>query len=433
MGNVAIRADGLSKHYRIGAGTIQHNTLRDHLMHRLKSLTRRGEESSDSDTSFWALKNISFEVKQGEVLGIIGHNGAGKSTLLKILSRITQPTTGTADIYGRVSSLLEVGTGFHSELTGRENIFLNAAMLGMRREEVRRKFDEIVAFSGVEDFIDTPVKRYSSGMYVRLAFAVAAHLEPEILIVDEVLAVGDASFQQKCLGKMEEVSRSGRTVLIVSHNMTVIEGLCERAILLEKGCVAKVGKTHEVVEGYANAIRGLAGTPIDARHDREGLGEILLTRIEVLDTDRHSVAAAITGRDVLIRMYYRCAEGKEFLNCRVSISVNGRKGQDLFVLSTDIVDPAPLTLRGEGYIDFIVPQLPLTGGAYFFQSYIESNGHAQDWIRNVAPFSVLDADYYGTGKLCPPGWEANGVLLRYRWESSEGMSASTAPVRSHAN
>ena len=433
MSDIAIKADCLSKHYRLGAASRQHNTLRDHLMHRLRGLTRWGGGRQESNPSFWALKDISFEVKRGEVLGIVGHNGAGKSTLLKILSRITQPTTGTADIYGRVSSLLEVGTGFHSELSGRENIYLNAAMLGMRREEVRRKFDEIVAFSGVEGFIDTPVKRYSSGMYVRLAFAVAAHLEPEILIVDEVLAVGDASFQQKCLGKMEEVSRSGRTVLIVSHNMTVIEGLCERAILLEKGRVAKIGNTHEVVEGYADAIRGLAGTEIEARHDREGLGEILLTRIEVMDTQRHPVAAAITGRDVVIRMYYRCAAGKEFLNCRVSISVNGRKAQDLFVLSTDIVDPKPLTLRGEGYVDFILPELPLTGGAYFFQSYIESNGHAQDWIKNVAPFSVLDADYYGTGKLCPPGWEANGVLVRYRWEAGETSSAAALPIRARAS
>ena len=419
MGTVAIRAEGLSKHYRLGAGKVRHNTLRDHLMHGLKALTRWGAAQDDSERSFWALKDISFDVKQGEVLGIVGHNGAGKSTLLKILSRITQPTTGTVDIYGRVSSLLEVGTGFHSELSGRENIFLNAAMLGMRRQEVQRKFDEIVEFSGVEEFIDTPVKRYSSGMYVRLAFAVAAHLEPEILIVDEVLAVGDASFQQKCLGKMEEVSRSGRTVLIVSHNMTIIEGLCERAILLEKGQIAKIGKTHEVVEGYADAIRGQAGTEIETRRDREGLGDILLTKIELLDSDRHPVAAAITGRDIIIRLYYRCAAGKAFRHCRVSISVNGRKGQDLFVLSTDIVDPTPLTLQGEGFIDFIVPELPLTGGAYFFQSYFESNGHAQDWIKNVAAFSVLDADYYGTGKLCPPGWEANGVLVRYRWEPSE--------------
>ncbi len=428
MGSVAIRAEGLSKHYRLGAG-VQHNTLRDQLMHRLKSLTERGNDQAESDPSFWALKDISFDVQHGEVLGIIGHNGAGKSTLLKILSRITQPTKGTADIYGRVSSLLEVGTGFHSELTGRENIFLNAAMLGMRRQEVRRKFDEIVAFSGVEDFIDTPVKRYSSGMYVRLAFAVAAHLEPEILIVDEVLAVGDAGFQQKCLGKMEEVSRSGRTVLIVSHNMTIIEGLCERAILLEKGGIARIGKTQTVVEGYADAIRSQASTSIGKRKDRIGLGEILLTEIELLDQERHSVTAAITGRDVIIRMYYRCAENKDFKNCRVSVSVNGRKGQDLFVMSTDIVDPTPLTLSGSGYVDFILPQLPLTGGAYFLQSYIESNGHAQDWIKNVAPFPVLDADYYGTGNLCPPGWEGNGVLLHYGWETSDGRSASSVPAQ----
>lgn len=428
MGSVAIRAEGLSKHYRLGAG-VQHNTLRDQVMHRLKSLTRWGAGQSETDPSFWAVNDISFEVQHGEVLGIIGHNGAGKSTLLKILSRITQPTRGTADIYGRVSSLLEVGTGFHSELTGRENIFLNAAMLGMRRQEVRRKFDEILAFSGVEQFIDTPVKRYSSGMYVRLAFGVAAHLEPEILIVDEVLAVGDASFQQKCLGKMEEVSRSGRTVLIVSHNMTIIEGLCERAILLEKGRIARMGKTHTVVEGYADAIRTQASTAIEDREDRVGLGEILLTKIELLDGARHAVAAAITGRDIIIRMHYRCAEQKEFRNCRVSISVNGRKGQDLFVLSTDIVDPTPLTLKGTGYVDFIVPELPLTGGAYFFQSYIESNGQAQDWIKNVAPFPVLDADYYGTGNLCPPGWEANGVLVDYRWESSDGRRTGALPLR----
>ena len=251
MGNLAVTADALSKRYWLGERKVRHNTLRDQAMHGLKSLANWREKRAEAPTSFWALKGVSFEIKHGEVIGIIGHNGAGKSTLLKILSRITEPTGGKADIYGRVSSLLEVGTGFHSELSGRENIYLNAAMLGMRRTEVQRKFDDIVSFSGIEAFIDTPVKRYSSGMYVRLAFAVAAHLEPEILIVDEVLAVGDASFQQKCLGKMEEVSRSGRTVLIVSHNMTIIEGLCERAILLEKGEIAKEGDAREVVKGYA--------------------------------------------------------------------------------------------------------------------------------------------------------------------------------------
>ena len=365
MGNLAITVDRLSKQYRLGAARVRHNTLRDHLMSGLRTIARWGRGYGQNDSAFWALKDVSFEVPHGEVLGVIGHNGAGKSTLLKVLSRITHPTSGAADVYGRVSSLLEVGTGFHSELTGRENIFLNAAMLGMRRWEVQRKFDEIVAFSGVEAFIDTPVKRYSSGMYVRLAFAVAAHLEPEILIVDEVLAVGDASFQQKCLGKMEEVSRSGRTILIVSHNMTVIEGLCQRALLLEKGRVVKAGPAREVVEGYADGIAGLASSPIDERPDRVGLGEIQLTQIELYDAAGKQVVAGMTGRDLVIRMHYRCLKNQEFLNCRVSISVNGRKGHDLFVLSTDIVDPTPLTLKGEGYVDFVLPELPLTGGPTF--------------------------------------------------------------------
>ncbi|HET6674549.1 MAG TPA: polysaccharide ABC transporter ATP-binding protein, partial [Nitrospiraceae bacterium] len=327
-GNRVIIVDRLSKQYWRGGHAVRHNTLRDQIMHRLKSL---GNGRGAPAAPFWALQDVSFEVKHGEVLGIIGHNGAGKSTLLKILSRITDPTDGKADIYGRVSSLLEVGTGFHSELTGRENIFLNAAMLGMRRIEVQSKFDEIVDFSGVGSFIDTPVKRYSSGMYVRLAFAVAAHLEPEILIVDEVLAVGDASFQQKCLGKMEEVSRSGRTVLIVTHNMTVIENLCERAILLEKGRIAMEGDAREVVQGYADTLTALAGTTITERMDRAGLGEIIATHIEVLDEDRRPLAAAITGRDMIFRMYYRCLIDREFRHCRASLSVNGRKGQDLFV------------------------------------------------------------------------------------------------------
>ncbi len=417
-GNQAIVVERLSKRYWRGGHKVRHNTLRDQIMHRLKDLAR-GVRRSGVPSSFWALNDVSFHVQHGEVLGIIGHNGAGKSTLLKILSRITEPTQGKVDMYGRVSSLLEVGTGFHSELTGRENIFLNAAMLGMRRAEVQNKFDEIVDFSGVDSFIDTPVKRYSSGMYVRLAFAVAAHLEPEILIVDEVLAVGDAGFQQKCLGKMEEVSRSGRTVLIVSHNMTVIENLCHRVILLEKGAIAKEGDAREVVQGYADSLATLAGIPIQDRTDRVGAGEIIVTHIEVLDEERRPLGAAITGRDTIFRMYYRCSTNREFRHCRASLSVNGRKGHDLFVLSNDIVDPTPLTLRGEGYVEFIVPELPLSGGSYFFQSYIESSAVVQDWIKNVAPLTVLDADYYGTGKLCPPGWEANGVLIKYGCQVGE--------------
>ncbi len=258
MTDVAIRCEGLAKQYRIGERE-SYKALRDVVtdafaspFRRLRSALRHSSNGSagSEKPNIWALKDVSFEIKRGEVVGIIGRNGAGKSTLLKILSRITEPTHGHADIWGRVGSLLEVGTGFHPELTGRDNIFLNGAILGMRRAEIVRKFDEIVAFAELEKFIDTPVKRYSSGMYVRLAFSVAAHLEPEILLVDEVLAVGDASFQKKCLGKMGQVSREGRTILFVSHNMAAVKALCRKAVLISDGAVAASGMVADVVDDY---------------------------------------------------------------------------------------------------------------------------------------------------------------------------------------
>lgn len=246
-----ITVENIAKRYRIGAPKAAQQSVRDVLTRALKAsvVRRRGQANSVGEV-IWALKNINFEVKAGEVVGLIGHNGAGKSTLLKILSRITEPTTGRIALYGRVGSLLEVGTGFHPELTGRENVFLNGAMLGMRRAEIARKFDEIVQFSEIEKFIDTPVKFYSSGMYARLAFAVAAHLEPEILIIDEVLAVGDAAFQRKCLGKMSEVSKEGRTVLFVSHNMTAMQSLCSRLIWLHKGETIEEGRPSDIAPKY---------------------------------------------------------------------------------------------------------------------------------------------------------------------------------------
>ena len=262
--DVVIRAEGLGKRYELGhaAERERYVALRDVLMRGAHGVLRRTADMlrgravipGDTVEEFWALRDVSFEVKRGEVLGIIGRNGAGKSTLLKILSRITEPSEGRVTIKGRVASLLEVGTGFHPELTGRENIFLNGAILGMTRAEIRRKFDEIVAFAEIERFLDTPVKRYSSGMYVRLAFAVAAHLEPEILVVDEVLAVGDAEFQNKCLGKMDEVAREdGRTVLFVSHNMGTLTSVCASAILLEGGRIREIGAAGKIVESYLNS------------------------------------------------------------------------------------------------------------------------------------------------------------------------------------
>jgi lipopolysaccharide transport system ATP-binding protein len=252
MPDTAIRVEGLGKRYRIGAPAMNYRTLRDMLTEagRVPARLLRGLQSNNGLNAIWALKDVSFEVKQGQVLGVIGRNGAGKSTLLKILSRVTDPTEGLGEIHGRVGSLLEVGTGFHPELTGRENIYLNGAILGMHRSEIERKFDEMVDFSEVGPFIDTPVKRYSSGMYLRLAFAVAAHLEPEILVVDEVLAVGDAEFQRKCLGKMSDVAQQGRTVLFVSHNMSAILRLTQETIVIEKGRLGMRAPTPQAVDYY---------------------------------------------------------------------------------------------------------------------------------------------------------------------------------------
>lgn len=253
MDDIAIRVVGMGKRFTLSAGGgARYKALRDNIAGLFSF--RAGAKNSADETEFWGLKDLNFEIKRGEVVGLVGRNGAGKSTLLKVLSRITEPTEGFAEIHGRVGSLLEVGTGFHPELTGRENIFLNGAILGMRRREIVRKFDEIVAFAEVERFIDTPVKFYSSGMFVRLAFAVAAHLEPEILFVDEVLAVGDAAFQKKCLGKMDDVARSGRTVVLVSHNMGAISELCSQGILLDGGRLSFIGDVQKAIEGYGRAI-----------------------------------------------------------------------------------------------------------------------------------------------------------------------------------
>lgn len=274
---LAISAEGVGKEYQLGGAEKRDETFREMVMSALAAPFRRMKRlgGSDSETErFWALKGVSFDVEPGEVIGIIGRNGAGKSTLLKVLSRITDPSQGRIEIRGRVSSLLEVGTGFHPELTGRENIFLNGAILGMSRAEIESKFDAIVAFAEVERFLDTPVKRYSSGMYVRLAFAVAAHLEPEILVVDEVLAVGDAAFQKKCLGKMGEVARTGRTVLFVSHNMAAVRALCTRAILLQSGEIVADGDTEAIVEQYMSQSLSAADQPhekLPLHHAKYGL------------------------------------------------------------------------------------------------------------------------------------------------------------------
>jgi lipopolysaccharide transport system ATP-binding protein len=278
----AIRAEGLSKSYRLGQHAQVYQTLREEIVRAARLVAHRGN-GRQKRSSIWALRDVSFEIEPGEVVGVIGRNGAGKTTLLKILSRITEPTDGYADIRGRLGSLLEVGTGFHPELTGRENIYLNGAVLGMRRAEVTRKFDQIVQFAGVEAFLDTPVKRYSSGMYVRLAFSVAAHLEPEILIVDEVLAVGDAEFQKRCLGKMDEIGKSGRTVLVVSHSMPLITRLCRRAFLIESGRLAADGTAEDVVSQYLTGTYGSSSAREWDEPDSPGDELVVLRSVRIVD------------------------------------------------------------------------------------------------------------------------------------------------------
>ena len=325
-----IKVENLTKRYQIGASKASYQTLRDTIVDVVRSPFRR--QRNGDDATIWALNDVSFEINAGEVVGIIGRNGAGKSTLLKIMSRITEPTTGRVELYGRVGSLLEVGTGFHPELTGRENIFLNGVIMGMRRDEIERKFDEIVAFAEVSKFLDTPVKRYSSGMYVRLAFAVAAHLEPEILVVDEVLAVGDASFQRKCLDKMKDVSQHGRTVLFVSHSMPAISRLCPRTILIDEGKILEDGPSHKVVTTYLRSGVGTTAARIwsdPAKAPGNDVARLLAVRVV---TDENETKEAIDiRRAVGIEMEYEVLEAGHILVANYHFF--NEEGSNVFVVS----------------------------------------------------------------------------------------------------
>jgi len=345
----------------------------------------------------WALKDIDFEVKQGERLGIIGRNGAGKSTLLKILSRITEPTTGKVRIKGRVSSLLEVGTGFHPELTGRENIFLNGAILGMTRQEVKRKFDEIIAFAELEKFLDTPVKRYSSGMYVRLAFAVAAHLEPEILIVDEVLAVGDAQFQKKCLGKMENVAKEGRTVLFVSHNLEAVSALCNRSILIHNGSSYYEGIPGDVISIYRNMVDAQLDVSVRDREDRTGTGLVRLVGCKIsFEPNGESTKAIKLGDSVYIHM---TLEVMEQVRVFLSFRVKDATGRLVFAFNSREGGYAPVVEKGESTVILHIPFVPFLSGTYTIDaSVVRVEGRVVcDKIENVYSFMVHSKDLWGTG------------------------------------
>ncbi|MFZ1321195.1 MAG: ABC transporter ATP-binding protein [Ignavibacteria bacterium] len=367
----------------------------------------------------WALKDINFEVKDGEILGIIGKNGAGKSTLLKILSRVTTPTRGSIKIKGRVASLLEVGTGFHQELTGRENIFLNGSILGMTRAEIKRKFEEIVEFSGIGSYIDTPVKRYSSGMYVRLAFAVAAHLDPEILIVDEVLAVGDAEFQKKCLGKMQNVSQNeGRTVLFVSHNMAIMSKICNNIIVLKNGQIDfPKGPSEEGIQHYILERKEKAEINLSERTDRTGEGKVRLTDFAMMNDKNEKIDIAISGQKVKFRIHFECIENPDPKNITVAIGISRSDGFLVTVLGNEISSRGFDSISQEGYFTCVLNKLPVTSGSYLLNLIVYQNGTRQDWIQEAVTINVEDGDFYNTGKIVPSTHRS--VLLEHEWSLND--------------
>jgi lipopolysaccharide transport system ATP-binding protein len=425
MTDVAIRVEGLGKRYRIGRPR-QNNTLRDAITEAIGAPFRRMQNPSmpRGNDTFWALRDVSFEVKRSEIVGVIGRNGAGKSTLLKILSRITEPTAGEARIYGRVGSLLEVGTGFHPELTGRENVFLNGAILGMKRREIARKFDEIVAFSEVEKFIDTPVKHYSSGMYVRLAFAVAAHLEPDILIVDEVLAVGDFAFQQKCLGKMGAVASGGHTVLFVSHNMAAIESLCDRGIVLQEGSVTFSGGQREAVARYHQSLAGVLGQGRFAREKaRDGSGPTRARIVGATMTDCATGAIGQVPAGGRVEIRVECYADEKLDRPGLGIGIDSFSGQRIVTLSSNF-DPTlsrPRYVLGTFSFSCIV-ELPLVPGGYTTRLNLESADQTVEGIEQAMSFTVLPADYYGSGRI------GRGVFLcRQEWllEEQDSLALSS--------
>jgi lipopolysaccharide transport system ATP-binding protein len=427
--DIAISVRGLSKAYTIAHDQEKHSTLAETLLHRFRRPLARPRTET-----FWALKDVSFDIKKGEVVGIIGRNGAGKSTLLKILSRITEPTTGAVDLYGRVGSLLEVGTGFHPELTGRENIYLNGAILGMRKQEIAAAFDSIVDFSGVEQFLDTPVKRYSSGMYVRLAFAVAAHLNPEILVVDEVLAVGDAEFQKKCMGKMEDVARNeGRTVLFVSHNMAAIEHLCAQSLLLRGGGVTAVGETSAIVSQYLKHGLEAAITrhPLAERTDRTGNQCIAFTGFRVEDIHGNVVSRVRSGMDVVFALDYRTSGGGSIPCTDVGISLSTTNHQLLTVLYSSYVGQSMYDIPPTGTFRCRISRFPFAPGRYVVGARVLADSDEADWPRDgVAIIEVEAGNYFDSGSA---GFEGSAPLLMTGNWCAESRMDSTSKTLSYAH
>ncbi|HSL30760.1 MAG TPA: ABC transporter ATP-binding protein [Anaerolineales bacterium] len=417
MSDTAIKVEGLGKKYHIGGRQKSYYRLTDQLTDMIVAPFRRAGKlmrgqaggAAELDETIWALKDVSFQVKSGEVLGIIGRNGVGKSTLLKILSGISDPTEGYADIYGRVGSLLEVGTGFHPELTGRENIYLNGAILGMKKTEIERKLDEIVAFAEIDKFLDTPVKHYSSGMYVRLAFSVAAHLEPEILLVDEVLAVGDMAFQRKCLGKMDDVAKEGRTVVFVSHNMGLLQQLCERGILLQQGTVSSDGTITEVVDTYLQSLEQAMTQDLSKRTDRKGVGHVRLVNTEVTSGSNGAPSVLKTGSPV--RFVFSVDASVPGMAC--NFFIYDTIGQPLTSFYSRVRGPED-TYDPEHGRRFVceMDELLLLPGRYRIDVAIVGDNRLQDFIEAAAVFEVGDGQV--AGRLAQHDGKFS-IVMDHRW------------------
>jgi lipopolysaccharide transport system ATP-binding protein len=425
----AIRVENLSKCYQLGSGPrVAYRTLRESVnqsVHAMWQRWCRGAASSPAGDTLWALRDVSVEIMPGEVVGIIGRNGAGKSTLLKVLSRITDPSAGRVEMRGRIGSLLEVGTGFHAELTGRENIYLNGAILGMRRQEIQRRFHEIVAFAEVERFLDTPVKRYSSGMYVRLAFAVAAHLEPEILLVDEVLAVGDATFQNRCLQKMGDFCDSGRTILFVSHNLSSIRTLCRQAIVMNSGRVVSRGPADAQVAAYLAAMSPGSGQNLDERTDREGNGDARLIELRLRDDHGHDVESILSGSELSVALRYRLREGADLDVAALSFwSVDGTK---MFHVDNR---QRGLRLRSYGSHGELVcrfPRVNLAPGIYRINALLAANGGVADHVFAAGTVTVLPGDFFGSGRLSTP--EGGVIFMDHEWcQETESSIHMRGPI-----
>ena len=424
MSDIAVRIENLGKLYRIGGPQEQYQTIRETIsrtvtapFRRIRDLVR-GRAASGLNEEIWALKDISFDVKHGEVVGIIGRNGAGKSTLLKILSRITEPTTGYADVYGRVGALLEVGTGFHPELTGRENVYLNGAILGMSRRDIGRKFDEIVDFAGVEKFIDTPVKHYSSGMGLRLGFAVAAHLEPEILVVDEVLAVGDAEFQRKCLGKMSEVAGQGRTVLFVSHNMAAVSNLCNRAVWLLNGMVHKSGQVQEIVEAYLGQNASINSDQIDLRAYERSRADLtpIMQHVRLVGEQGSTTRFETMGS---FGLEVECALDPDVMRtASLGIVVKDMFDNRVFVSHFDQYDHYSIKEAGTVTFTASVDRLPLLPGVYRMSLHLSDGTRDRDVLENAIEFQI-EWDY-GISMKYPPRLNWGRTYVPVHWAASNG-------------